>query len=390
MRAVSFDAANPSAVRGALVERGMDANRADASARGITPITLILDRLEGEERERVADGARRVGLEYLSGPDWVLLTGSAARIAGLTRAGASALSPALAELVGRLLAGAFDPPQCWEMARGTVQLDQPVVVGILNVTPDSFSDGGRYTTPKAAVARAEALLASGARMLDVGAESTRPGRPAQVPSEEEWARLGPVLVELVRRFPDAPVSVDTVKAETAERALDAGAWAINDVGGLRLDPTIANVCAQRGAGLILMHSRGTFSDMASYDQASYRNVIDDVARELEDAVAVAESHGVSRSRLVVDPGLGFAKRPEHNFAVLRDLSGLRILGLPIMVGPSRKRFLGEATGRDVRERDEATAAACAAAYERGATLFRVHEPRPTVDALAVAHRVRSG
>lgn len=276
----------------------------------------------------------------------------------------------------------------WRTARGAVSLDRPVIVGILNLTPDSFSDGGRYTEPSTALRHAEAMLEAGARMLDVGAESTRPGRPDPVSPDEEWRRLEPVLTQLARRLPDTPVSVDTVKAETARRALDTGAWAINDVSGLRLDPAIADVCAACGAGLILMHSRGGVADMATYDHATYERVADEVCHELERSVAVAEEHGVSRAAVVVDPGFGFAKRPEHNFQMLRDLAALRALGLPIMVGPSRKRFLGVATGRDVAERDDATAAACVAAYERGASLFRVHAVRPTADALAVARAVR--
>jgi len=384
----SLDAANPNAVQGALVERGLDAVRAEATARGVTPVTLILDKLDAEERERVADGARRVGLEYLTGPDWVLLTGSVARLAGLTRASASAFPAPVAERVARFLSAAFEAPESWETARGVVSLAAPLVVGILNLTPDSFSDGGRYMEPAAALAHAEALLEGGARMLDIGAESTRPGSKAPVAPDEEWRRLEPVLVDLARRFPEVPVSVDTAKAVTARKALDSGAWAINDVAGLRLDPGIGEVCAENGAGLILMHSRGSLVEMAGYEHASYGSVIDEVSDELERSVAMAESYGVPRRRLVVDPGLGFAKRPEHNFSVLRDLGTLRALGLPIMVGPSRKRFLGEATGRDVTERDEATAAACAAAFDRGAVMFRVHNPGPTVDALAVARKLR--
>lgn len=275
------------------------------------------------------------------------------------------------------------------MARGVVSLERPVVVGILNVTPDSFSDGGRFLDAAAALAQAARLVEAGADALDVGAESTRPGRPEPVSAAEEWRRLEPVLHELTVRHPAVPVSVDTVKADTAARALAAGAWAVNDVSGLRLEPEIADVCAEHGAGLVLMHSRGSVSEMAGYDQATYDSVVDEVIRELEAAVEVALGRGVALERIVLDPGLGFAKRPEHNYEMLRGLPCLVALGRPVMVGPSRKRFLGAVTGRDVQERDAATATACTAACLGGASLFRVHAVEPVRDALALAHAIRS-
>lgn len=275
----------------------------------------------------------------------------------------------------------------WELARGALPLDRPVVVGILNVTPDSFSDGGRYLSPELALRHAATLVESGADVLDVGAESTAPGA-TPVSADEEWRRLEPVLRELVQAFPALPLSVDTVKSVTARRALELGAWAVNDVSGLRLDPAIAEVCAEHGAGLVLMHSRGSVSDMATYQHAEYRDVAAEVAAELRRSVAAAEAHGIPRSRLVVDPGLGFAKTPEQSIAALRGLPGLAGLGCPVMVGPSRKRFLGALTGKDVSARDAATAAACVAAFWLGASLFRVHAVAPVKEALAVAHAIR--
>ncbi len=275
----------------------------------------------------------------------------------------------------------------WQTARGAIALDRPVVVGILNVTPDSFSDGGWFLDPDAALRHAERMLEEGAGMLDVGAESTRPGRPEPVSADEEWRRLAPVLEGIARRFAGVPVSVDTVKSSTARRALECGAWAINDVGGLRLDPSLATVCAEHDAGLILMHSRGTPETMASYDHADYADVVSEVMSELDGAARRAQDAGIPSNRIVVDPGLGFAKRPEHNYAILKGLSAVTALGYPVMVGPSRKRFLAAVTGADVSDRDGATAAACVAAYERGARLFRVHAVVPAVEALAVAHAV---
>jgi len=282
-----------------------------------------------------------------------------------------------------------DHPGRWHTARGPIPLERPVVVGILNVTPDSFSDGGSFADPEAALRHAEQLVAAGADVLDVGAESTRPGRPTAVPASEEWGRLAPVLTALVGRFPEIPLSVDTVKAEVARRSLDAGAWIVNDVSGLRLDPAIADACAAAGAGLVLMHSRGSTGDMATYDHASYTDVVADVTEELRRAAALAASRGVSRDAIVVDPGLGFAKTPEQSLQALRGVSAIARLGYPVMIGPSRKRFLGAVTGRDVADRDRATATACAVGYLLGALLFRVHDVAGAREALAVAHAVRS-
>jgi len=282
------------------------------------------------------------------------------------------------------------PGPVWLTARGPISVAGPVLAGILNVTPDSFSDGGQFLDPSAALAHAARMIEDGADLLDIGGESTRPGRPEPVSAREEWRRIEPVLAGLAKEFPSVPVSVDTVKSEVARRALNAGAWAINDVSGLRLDPDIATACAAHGAGLVLMHSRGTVSDMATYDHATYQDVAADVKRELAESVRIAEGRGVTRDRIVVDPGLGFAKRPEQNVDVLRRLDTLAELGLPIMVGPSRKRFLGHLTGRDVGDRDQATAAACVAAFFRGARLFRVHAVGVVREALQVAHAVRPG
>jgi dihydropteroate synthase len=280
-------------------------------------------------------------------------------------------------------------PATWRTARGTISLDRPIIAGILNITPDSFSDGNRYLDPAAALDHAAQMVEQGADLLDVGAESTRPGRPEPVSAEEEWRRLEPVLRGLQARLPDTPISIDTNKSETARRALALGAWAINDVTGLRSDPRLAGVCAVAGAGLILMHSRGSVQDIATYDLAHYHDVTGEVAGELAGAVDVAESAGVQRESLVVDPGLGFAKRPEHNYAVLRELERIVSLGFPVMVGPSRKRFLATAGDQPPDARDPATAAACVAAYLFGARLFRVHNVALARNALAIAHAIRT-
>jgi len=223
-------------------------------------------------------------------------------------------------------------------------------------------------------------------MLDVGGESTRPGRPAPVSAEEETARVVPVVAALRQRWPHVPVSVDTVKAATARAALAAGAAAINDVSGLRLDPELAGVVAEAGAGMVLMHSRGGIASMASYDGADYGgDVVGGVIAELRQAVERATFAGIAADRIVIDPGFGFSKTVDQNVFLADQLPSLHALGRPILVGPSRKRFLGEITERNVSDRDRATAAFCALAYARGARLFRVHEPAAVRDALAVAH-----
>ena len=273
------------------------------------------------------------------------------------------------------------------VAGSTILLDHPILVGILNVTPDSFSDGGRMD-PTEAVDHAQRLADEGADIIDIGAESTSPGRPAPVPAAEEWNRLRPVLEGVAARVPGTLVSVDTVKSETARRALQEGASIVNDVSGLRGDPAIADVCAESGAGLILMHSRGDVTTMASYDHAEYDDVPKEVVAELSVACDEARRRGVDRASVVVDPGFGFSKTPEQTFEAFRHLPMLGALGYPIMVGPSRKRFLGAVTDRDVDDRDVATASACAAAYLLGAHLFRVHAVGPVRDALRVAAAVR--
>ncbi len=374
---------SPAAIRDALVRRGVSVVQAEATAGGLTGSAVMLDGVTPPERELVTRAASAHGIACVTGEGWALLAGGTAALGSLARA-AGGLPPDIVAQLGNVLRYGVEPRCSWEMQRGVVPLERPVIVGIVNLTPDSFSDGGRYLDPDRALAHAETLVAEGATMLDLGAESTRPGTPAPVSSEEEWRRLEPALRGVVSRFPEVPVSVDTVKAVTVRRALDAGAWAINDVSGLRLDPGIAGACAAQGAGLILMHSRGDVSTMATYQHAQYADVTAEVVRELAAAAALAQERGVSAERIVLDPGLGFSKTPEQSYEALRGIPALARLGHPIMMGPSRKRFLGAVTGRDVVERDGATAAACAIGWMLGARLFRVHQPGPTHDALAVA------
>jgi len=272
-----------------------------------------------------------------------------------------------------------------------VPLDRPVVLGIVNVTPDSFSDGGDFFLPADALAHAEQLVAAGADVLDVGGESTRPQGASAVPAAEELRRVLPVVRALRERFPALPISVDTVKADVAAAAIDAGASIVNDVSGLRLDPGIGDVCAASGAGLILMHSRGTVRDMATYAHAEYgSDVTGAVVSELAAQVATARSAGVDPSAIVLDPGVGFSKRTEHSLTVLAELPRIVALGYPVLVGVSRKRFIGEITGvRVAADRVLGTVGASVAALARGARLFRVHDVRPAREGLDAAWAVLS-
>jgi len=281
-----------------------------------------------------------------------------------------------------------DPAGPWLTARGPVSLDGPVLMGILNVTPDSFSDGGRYHGPDAALAQAEVLLEEGAGIVDVGGESTRPGREADVPVGEELARVVPVIDALVRAHSDLPISIDTVKSEVARAALEHGAAIVNDVSAFRLDPAMASVAAAAGAGVALMHSRGSILELASYRHAQYPGgVVAEVVSELRAAMAAAAAGGVAVERIVVDPGLGFSKTVEQNAELFDQLAALEALGRPVLVGPSRKRFLGALTDAPLDQRDRATAVACALAWERGARIFRVHTVAAAREALALTRAV---
>jgi dihydropteroate synthase len=377
------------AVRVALLSHGWEGDLSRTTADALESLAFHLTEAPAPTLQALVGAGSRLGVDVVTGEDWALVAGPRARLSALARPWTS--PEPLAELAAALgHALPAEAPPLWQTARGPVELERPVIVGILNVTPDSFSDGGRYGTPDAAVARAGQLLEEGAAILDVGGESTRPGA-VPVPEQEELSRVMRPLAAILKRFPDALISVDTVKAEVARAALETGAAIVNDVSGLRLDPELAKVCARHGAGVILMHSRGGIGDLASDSHADFpAGVLPAVSHELGEAIARARAGGIEAERLVVDPGLGFGKTLDHNVELLRGLRTLRVLGRPIMVGPSRKRFLGALTARPLEARDNVTAAACALAWESGARLFRVHEPGPARDALAIAVALRPG
>ena len=272
-------------------------------------------------------------------------------------------------------------------AGGSLALgDRVLVMGVINATPDSFSDGGRLLDPAHAIAAGVRMVDEGADLLDVGGESTRPGA-AQVDEEEERRRVVPVIEGLVSRV-RVPISVDTYKAATAEAALRAGAALVNDVSGLRYDPALAGIVASHRAAIVLMHTRGRSHDM--YAQAAYHDVVAEVLDELRESIAFATAAGISADRVIVDPGLGFAKEARHSYEALAQLDAFTELGCPLLVGPSRKSFLAKPLGGMVAasERDWATAAAVTAAVLGGAHIVRVHAVREMVQVVRVAEEIR--
>lgn len=275
--------------------------------------------------------------------------------------------------------------------RGLPVTGRPLVMGVVNVTPDSFSDGGRFDDPDRAVAHGLAMLAEGADLLDIGGESTRPGATRPLVTEE-LARVVPVITALAGQ--GALVSVDTMRAEVAEAALDAGATIVNDVSGGLADPAILRVVAERGAAYVAMHWRGHADTMQQ--RASYADVVGEVRDELRQRVDDAVTAGIAPDRIAVDPGLGFAKTADHNWQLLQGLDGLDALGLPILLGSSRKSFLGalladaEGRPRPVLDREDANVALTTLAGLLGVWAVRVHEARASVDALRVVARWRQG
>jgi dihydropteroate synthase len=259
-------------------------------------------------------------------------------------------------------------------------------MGIINVTPDSFSDGGVLFDPARAIEAGVQMVADGADVLDVGGESTRPGAQA-LDAAEERRRVLPVIEGLVRRV-NVPISVDTYKASIARAALEAGAALVNDISGLRYEPDLAGVVAQYKAPIILMHTRGRSRDM--YKQAVYSEVVDEVLDELRESIAFAAGAGIPKESMLIDPGLGFAKEAAHSYEVLARLGEFSDLGRPVVAGPSRKGFLTRPLSKEISasERDWSTAAAVSAAVLAGAHIVRVHAVREMIPVVRVADEIR--
>ncbi|MCC5861448.1 MAG: dihydropteroate synthase [Gammaproteobacteria bacterium] len=271
-------------------------------------------------------------------------------------------------------------PQKWQLrcADHLLDLSSPRLMGVLNVTPDSFSDGGRFLDPGLAAARAIEMVAQGAAIIDIGGESTRPGAPP-VPLEEERKRVLPVLRRLVRELP-VPVSVDTLKPALMREAVDAGAGLINDVNALRAPGALEAVAAS-DAAVCLMHMQGQPRTMQAAPE--YADVVSEVSAFLAHRVALCEAAGIGRDRLLLDPGFGFGKLDAHNLALLRGLSSLCASGLPVLAGLSRKSLIGRLLGREVSQRLAGSLALALAAVARGARVLRVHDVAETADALAL-------
>ncbi|MDH4186530.1 MAG: dihydropteroate synthase [Nitrospira sp.] len=256
---------------------------------------------------------------------------------------------------------------------------RPLLMGVVNVTPDSFSDGGRYLDLDTAVAHAIRLVDEGADLLDIGAESTRPGA-APVEETEELRRAIPVVAAVAKAV-TVPISIDTSKASVAQAAIDAGALIVNDVTALQSDPEMVRVIARTGAGIVLMHMQGTPGTMQL--APSYKDVVGDISAFFEERIRFALAHGIEQRQIVLDPGIGFGKLLLHNLTLLAQLHRFDYLGCPLLVGVSRKSFLGQLVDRPVQERQWATAAAVAMAVERGAGILRVHDVREMKEVMQV-------
>ena len=264
--------------------------------------------------------------------------------------------------------------------------ERTLVMGVINVTPDSFSDGGMLADTSAAIDAAMRMVEQGADLIDVGGESTRPGAQP-LSADEERRRVVPVIEALASRVA-VPISVDTYRAATADAALASGAVVVNDVSGLRYEPALGGVVARRGAAIILMHTRGRSRDM--YEQATYLDVVGEVLDELRESMAFATGAGVSADRIIIDPGLGFAKEAPHSYEALARLDEFTELGRPVVAGPSRKSFLSKPLGGRVApaDRDWATAAAVTAAVLAGAHIVRVHAVAQMLHVVRVADEIR--
>ncbi len=352
---------------------GIQADGLDPRAAALLRRTLMAaggDAAVPESVDRFADKAVAV---YLAGSRDVL-----GRLPFLLKDAPYGLAE-LGREIGDCLRRAGRPRRLVVRGRDLLEGRRCLIMGILNLTPDSFSDGGRYLAPDRAAAHGEAMAEEGADILDLGAESSRPGSEP-VPAEEEAGRLLPVLVALRASLPGAVLSVDTTKAAVAEAALDAGADMINDISAGRMDPAMIPLCARRRVPLVLMHMRGVPKTMQ--EEPFYRDTVGEVTGELRGRVTEAEEAGMGPGDLVIDPGIGFGKRPRDNTVLIHHLEAPASLGYPVLVGASRKSLIGFLSGAPVEERLPGTIAFHTAALLRGASILRVHDVKAHVQALA--------
>ncbi|MBC8018927.1 MAG: dihydropteroate synthase [Verrucomicrobia bacterium] len=291
--------------------------------------------------------------------------------------------PALAAELTLILSHAAHRPQSWKTAQRDLSLERPLIMGILNVTPDSFSDGNLFIDPQRAIDRALELAEEGADIIDIGGESTRPGAPA-VTADDELKRVVPVISGLAGKVRCA-LSIDTWKSSVAQAAIAAGAEIINDISGFTFDRQMAAVAALSGAGVVLMHTRGTPQLMQT--NTVYADLTGEIIQSLLHSVTLAEEAGIDRQRLAVDPGIGFGKGAGHNLEILCRLREFTSLGLPVLAGPSRKSFIGRTLNRETGERLHGTAACVALAVANGAAILRVHDVREMRDVADMAHAI---
>lgn len=292
----------------------------------------------------------------------------------------------LADALNAVLANFSLVPKVWKTSRRELFLERPLIMGILNVTPDSFSDGGSFFDPHKAVEKALKMEAEGADIIDIGGESTRPGAPA-VTADEELRRIMPVVEQLAGRL-SCPISLDTWKSEVAQEALAAGVEIINDISGFSFDPAMAALAARTGAGAVLMHTRGTPATMQQC--TDYEDLMGEVSAGLNRSLDVALAAGVERERIVIDPGIGFGKSVDGNLEILRRLREFTTFGVPLLVGTSRKSFIKKTVRQDVGGRLMGTAATVALAIANGASIVRVHDVCEMREVADMAHALVTG
>ena len=294
--------------------------------------------------------------------------------------------PALAAELKQILSHTTQRLKFWRIGQRDLSLERPLIMGILNVTPDSFSDGNLYSDPQRAIDRALEMAAEGADIIDIGGESTRPGA-APVSTEDELKRLIPVIAGLAGKT-SCPISVDTWKSHVAQAAIDSGAAIINDISGFNFDPRMASVAARTGTGVILMHTRGTPQSMQH--DIVYTDLIGEIIHSLQQSLAMADEAGIERERIAIDPGIGFGKLAVHNLEILRRLREFTCIGLPLLAGTSRKAFIGKVLNRETGQRTYGTAATVALAVNNGADILRVHDVREMRDTADMAQAITTG
>lgn len=294
--------------------------------------------------------------------------------------------PALAVELTQALTHAKAPPQIWKTAQRELSLKRPLIMGILNITPDSFSDGNLFIDPQRAIDRAFVLAEEGADIIDIGGESTRPGA-LPVSAADEIKRVIPVISGLADKI-NCALSIDTWKSSVAHEAIAAGAEIINDISGFTFDGQMASVAAQSGAGVVLMHTSGTPQLMQS--KTVYDDLVGEIMQSLWHSVSLASEAGISLERIAVDPGIGFGKEAGQNLEILRRLREFTSLGLPVLAGPSRKSFIGRILNRDLDQRLHGTAASVALAVANGAAILRVHDVREMRDVADMAYAISTG